>query len=55
MSIMVGITKNERRAVREVRADVLASYQSKDESGGINYGLYIQHKESLFRKRNSVG
>ena len=34
---------------------VLASYQSKDESGGINYGLYIQHKESLFRKRNSVG
>ena len=28
--------------------DVLASYQSKDESGGINNGFYIQHKESLF-------
>lgn len=43
---MVGIARNERRAVREVRADVLASYQSKDESGEINYGLYIQHVEA---------
>ena len=46
----VSYYKNERRAVREVRADVLASYQSKDESGGVNYGFIFRIQNHYFEK-----
>jgi hypothetical protein len=47
---MVGTSRNKRRKVREMRANVLASYQKQNESGGMIMEFIFRIQNHYFKK-----